>query len=977
MKTIKTLLLTIAVILYCTVAKAYSFETDGISYSIVDEEQKTVKVTGTSKTGRVIIPGSVVANVTETSVYQTFDDWTSTNKEDDSTSRKEYTLTVKAGDVLNFSWSVNCELQYDNFTISLDGTEIINSSGDNSGVYSKTFTAGGTHKIVATYSKDESQSSGDDEGRIYNITLTEQRTVNKGIHNVVSIGYEAFENHTGITSITIPEGVQSIDRYAFNGCTALTSVTIPTSVTVIDQYAFYDCKNIKNVYISDLTAWCNIEFKHYIDSDYSPNGLECNPLYYGGNLYLNGNLVTNLVIPNNVTTIKTAAFFGCKSIVSLVIPNTVGRIDNEAFDGCSSLESITIEDGNSALSMGLCGCSYDSWEPLFGYSLKTLYLGRNISYGSSVPFNGVESLTIGSKVTEIKKIANVGKSITINGENPVYDSRDNCNAVIETSTNTLIWGCASTVIPSSVTSIGDGAFYNCWSLTGIEIPGSVTSIGNYAFSECPNLTSIEITKGVTRIGNYAFNECYNLNTINIPKSVTSIGKGAFYETAWFNNQPNGVVYAGKVLYKYKGTMPENTSITVKDGTLGISGNAFSDCYCLTSIEIPNSVTNIGENAFYYCNLKEVHINNISAWCNIDFENNSANPLYYTHNLYLNGELITELVIPEDITGIKSYAFYNCTSLTSIEIPKNVTSIGERAFYGCSGLTSVEIPNSVTSIGEYAFYDCSGLESITSLIPAENLFAINSYTFGYLYDNSCTLYVPCGAKDTYASTSGWNKFINIVELEPETIPTTVTITIDQYGCGTYCSPYALDFSNIEGLKAYSAIGFNSSTQVVTLATVMTTHTGAGIFVKGEPGEYIVPIIDECNEHTLNLLVGTLEQTTVNSTAGEMSNYQFTIDESSNAPMFSPFEENTIISDGMAYLQIPTIWLPVAAQKSLSIRFEESEMTEIDKVYDEVKGEPTVDASQNGKGKTVCDLQGRAVENPTKGIYIINGKKIILK
>ena len=155
-------------------------------------------------------------------------------------------------------------------------------------------------------------------------------------------------------------------------------------------------------------------------------------------------------------------------------------------------------------------------------------------------------------------------------------------------------------------------------------------------------------------------------------------------------------------------------------------------------------------------------------------------------------------------------------------------------------------------------------------------------------------------------------------------------------------------------------------MVTLARVITTPAETGIFVKGEPGEYAVPIIEECNDHTLNLLVGTLEQTTVNSTEGEMSNYKFTVAELDEAPMFYPFEDNTTFSAGKAYLQIPTAWLPATAQKSVSIRFDEGETTDID----EVKGE-------GGIVKTIYDLQGRVVENPASGIYIIDGKKVIIK
>ena len=291
-------------------------------------------------------------------------------------------------------------------------------------------------------------------------------------------------------------------------------------------------------------------------------------------------------------------------------------------------------------------------------------------------------------------------------------------------------GLTSITIPNSVTAIGSDAFYGCTGLTSITIPNSVTTIGDYAFRGCTGLKSITIPNSVTTIGDYAFNGCTRLTSVTIPNSVTTIGSSAFYGTAWYNNQPDGVVYAGKVLYEYKGTMPQNTSITIKDGTLSIADYAFEDCRDLASITIPNSVTTIGNSAFYGCSrltsvtipnsvttivdgafgccnkLTAVHITDLAAWCKIDFASYNSNPLYYAENLYLNGNKVTNLIIPDDITEIKKYAFFFCTGLASITIPNSVTNIGNGAFYGCSILAaSITIPNSVTAIGSDAFYNC--------------------------------------------------------------------------------------------------------------------------------------------------------------------------------------------------------------------------------------------------------------------------------
>ena len=259
----------------------------------------------------------------------------------------------------------------------------------------------------------------------------------------------------------------------------------------------------------------------------------------------------------------------------------------------------------------------------------------------------------------------------------------------------------------TVTGIGEDAFWNCTDLTSIAMPDLLERIGDFAFGGCINLTNITFPfNRLQSIGKGAFSNCIRLTSLTIPNSVTSIGEGAFWNCSSLTSLtiPNSVTSIEKsAFYECSGL----TSVTIPNSVKSIGGSAFSGCSGLTSVTIPNSVKSIGEDAFDGCNsLTRVDINDLAAWCAISFGSSTANPLWYAHNLYVNEELVTDLVIPNGVTSIGNYAFQDCTSLTSVTIPNSVTSIGDYAFYDCTGLTSLIIGNSVTSIGDEAFSGCT-------------------------------------------------------------------------------------------------------------------------------------------------------------------------------------------------------------------------------------------------------------------------------
>ena len=306
-------------------------------------------------------------------------------------------------------------------------------------------------------------------------------------------------------------------------------------------------------------------------------------------------------------------------------------------------------------------------------------------------------------------------------------------------------------IPERVTY--DGATY------------SVTSIGEFAFSGCTGLTSVTIPSSVTEIGEEAFRGCTGLTSVTIPNSVTSIGYSAFGGTPWYNNQPDGVVYIGKVAYEFKGEMASGTAINIKEGTVSISGYAFYGCTGLTSITIPNSVTSIGE-----------------------------------------------------------FAFSGCTALTSVTIPNSVTTIGYDTFRGCTGLTSVTIPNSVTSIGGSAFSGCTGLKKIYSLNPDPPVIYWDTFV---AYD--VDLFVPKGCVSKYKEAKYWKDFRFIGEIEEEggiddVIGADSKIKYDG-GTITISVPSEIAVYSIDGKLVATANGVSLDTESLTHGTYVVRAADA--------------------------------------------------------------------------------------------------------------------------------------------------------
>ena len=557
-------------------------------------------------------------------------------------------------------------------------------------------------------------------------------------NSVTSIGNYAFYGCSGLTSVTIGNRVTSIGINAFEDCSGLTSVTIPNSVTSIGESAFYNCKYLATVInYSDLklvkgsnengsvayyaNRVVNADDRigdFFFKEENGENQLvgylgDASDLilpdnYNGGNYsigaaFMNNDCLVSVIIPENVTGIGESAFYGCENLTSVTIGEGVVGIDNYAFERCINLTSIVIPNnvksiGEEAFAYcdGLASVTIGSGVETIGDdaftncdALVSIVIPDNVTsigYSAFGYCNALSSITIGKGLSNISTSEGCHgfyhcpnlTSIVVSDENKTFDSRNSCNALIETAKNELLVGSKSTVIPNGITYIGEYAFYCCSGLLSIAIPNSVTEIGNSAFYECTGLTFIEIPNSVENIYYEAFYGCENLKTV-INYSDLSFTSGS-------ENHGYVAYYADKVI-NADGRIDDFVFSEMNNGKYSLV-EYLGDKNKLSLLVLPDDYNGnnyeIGRGVFDGCT-----------------------------NL-------TAVNIPNSVESIDGGAFCDCTSLTTVRFGKKVNYIGSDAFGDCTELTDVYCYGKVvSSASEHAFYG-SFPEYATLHVPAASI-----------------------------------------------------------------------------------------------------------------------------------------------------------------------------------------------------------------------------------------------------------------
>ncbi len=597
---------------------------------------------------------------------------------------------------------------------------------------------------------------------------------------VTTIKGYAFCNCRKVTSITIPDSVKSVGRGAFAGCSSLRSITIPDNVETIAQYAFDDCPDeifdavsIPSVKLVDgwviecdntlsgsldLTACRGIADRAFYNcSGLTSVAMPANLKAVGEYAFANCSGLTAITIPDSVTSIGWHAFHGCSGLTSIIIPDhvtvlnesafsdcsgatelTIGNrlttVERFAFTRCSNLERVTIPSHWNVTDLLLSGHSYGEavWE---SEKLSTVIVKDGADSIPSSMFSEcawLKDVSIPASVTNIesKAFADCTALDTVR----ISDLAAWCGIAFGSfDANPLYFAkhfyvngaeVKDLVVPDGVVTVRKYAFRGFSGLLSVTLPDSVQSIGGAVFRGCANLASADLGKGLKLLGGTSFADCPALASVSVPNTVTTVDTGAFsgctsIATATFPGR-----LSPQTLFPDAWSGIRTAAFA--DGTEWVTNSVFEGCTALTDITVPGSVTNMGSKAFKGCtNLDTVRIDDVKAWCQRFYQSGDANPLYYAKHFFVNGNEVTDLVVPEGTWTIRRYAFRGFHGLTSLTLPDSVESIGGAVFRGCSNLESVKLGKGLKLIGGSSFCDCT---SLTTLVVPPKVTTVDSNAF---------------------------------------------------------------------------------------------------------------------------------------------------------------------------------------------------------------------------------------------------------
>ena len=844
-------------------------------------------------------------------------------------------------------------------------------------------------------------------------------------YSVTKIASQAFVHCRNLKSITISEGIREIDGAVFYFCWDLVSVTIPASVNKLGNYgSFYiqECPKLNSIVVAEGNT--------IYDSRNNCNAI----IESATNTLLCG--CKSTVIPDGITAINDLAFNMIDDLTAIHIPSSVTSIAPRGFYGCRNVESITVDSNNTYFdSRNNCNAIINTADNTLIVGCKNTIIPETVVRLGEYSFynNSITSVTLPESVTQIDNYAFDESDFFNNQPEGVFYVGNHACGYKGNATGAVI-------IKEGTKYISSNAFSSCYEMSSVSLPDGLKSIGSYAFGGT-NLSSIVIPESVEEIGFRAFSDCSNLSEITLPDKYVhqynSFDRTAWYNNQedgvlYLGNYvygykglmpencsitlKDGIKYIAYQTFYNMGNLksisiPKSVKIiedmvfyrcnnleTIdfrEDGLLETVGSyAFSGCRSLVSAQLPHSIKTIDFGAFQSCEKLSLFIipestesigrfafsycknlTSITIPCGVNFigeaafegcsgltsiavedgnsqydSRNNCNAIIKTaDNVLIAG--CKNTIIPNNVTAIGRGAFGGCSGLTSVTIPNSVTAIGTDAFESCSGLTSITIPNSVTTIGDYAFAYCNGLTSVTSLIKKpfainENVFQIINYDSYMIEFTTAALYVPSGTEGIYGNTDGWKKFMSINKVPGSIVSLGKEMT-------TYANSNALDFTTpVSGLKAYVVSGVTDGKAVLTEVTGKVP-AGTGLILKGTAGEtYEIPYCTGDVSAITNKLVGVTVDTAIggNDVDYILSNGKF-VKASAGT-----------LAAGKAYLKLDA----ALARGTIDIV---GDATGIDALQN--------NKEENIKNDEVYNLNGQRVSKPAKGLYVVGGKKVMVK